>query len=53
MLLENLLGKDYVAEADYIKVYVSHLRDKLEVDPKKPKMIVGEAGLGYKFVGQD
>jgi DNA-binding response OmpR family regulator len=52
-LLENLLGKDYVAEADYIKVYISHLRDKLEVDPKKPKMIVGEPGLGYKFVGQD
>jgi DNA-binding response OmpR family regulator len=53
MLLENLLGKDYVAEADYIKVYISHLRDKLEVDPKKPKMIVGEPGSGYKFVGQD
>jgi two-component system KDP operon response regulator KdpE len=52
-LLENLLGKDNVAEADYIKVYISHLRDKLEVDPKKPKMIVGEPGSGYKFVGQD
>jgi DNA-binding response OmpR family regulator len=53
ILLESLLGKDYVAEADYIKVYISHLRDKLEVDPKKPKMIVGEPGSGYKFVGQD
>jgi two-component system KDP operon response regulator KdpE len=52
-LLENLLGKDYVAETDYIKVYISHLRDKLEADPKKPKMIVGEPGSGYKFVGQD
>jgi DNA-binding response OmpR family regulator len=52
-LIESLLGKDYVAEADYIKVYISHLRDKLEADPKKPKMIIDEPGLGYKFVGQD
>jgi two-component system KDP operon response regulator KdpE len=41
-----------VAEAYFIKVYINHLRDKLEVDPKKPKMIMDEPGLGYKFVSQ-
>ncbi|MBM4462597.1 MAG: response regulator transcription factor [Chloroflexi bacterium] len=52
-LLENLLGKNDLAETDYIKVYITHLRDKLEIDPKKPKMIVGEPGSGYKFVSQE
>jgi two-component system KDP operon response regulator KdpE len=53
MLVESLLGKDYAGEADYIKVYISHLRDKLELDPKRPRMIIDEPCLGYKFVGEE
>ena len=52
-LLEHVWGPDYASESDYINVYVQRLREKLEEDPRNPKMILSEGGVGYKFVGPD
>jgi two-component system KDP operon response regulator KdpE len=41
------------AEGDarlYLRVYVAHLRRKLEVDPYRPRLILTEPGVGYRFV---
>jgi len=53
MLLERVWGPEYTTETDYIKVYIQRLREKLEEDPRNPRMILSERGIGYKFVGGD
>jgi two-component system KDP operon response regulator KdpE len=49
-LLDRVWGDDYGATTDYLKVYVSRLRAKLEPDPSGPHYIETERGLGYRFV---
>ncbi|GAB4271072.1 MAG: response regulator transcription factor [Candidatus Promineifilaceae bacterium] len=51
-ILENVWGSEYKGSADYVHVYVSHLRQKLEPDPKEPVYLVTEFGVGYRFVKQ-
>jgi two-component system KDP operon response regulator KdpE len=48
-LLDRVWGADYGATNDYLKVYVSRLRTKLE-EPGGPHYIETERGLGYRFV---
>ena len=48
-LLFNVWGPAYVNEKEYIKLYVSYLRKKLEEDPEKPKYIVNQRGVGYRL----
>lgn len=48
-ILENVWGWEYQDELDYVRVYVWHLRQKLEEDPKNPKYILTELGAGYRF----
>lgn len=48
-LLTQVWGWEYADEIDYLKVYVHHLRRKIEPDPKRPVYIVTERGLGYRF----
>ncbi len=50
MLLERVWGSEYTEETDYIKVYIQRLREKLEDDPRNPRMILSERGVGYKFI---
>ncbi|HEM61051.1 MAG TPA: response regulator transcription factor, partial [Chloroflexi bacterium] len=40
---------EYTDEIDYLKVYVSRLRNKLEEDPRNPHYILTEYGVGYSF----
>jgi len=47
-LLDRVWGADYVASTDYLKVFVSRLRAKLE-HPGGPRYIETERGLGYRF----
>jgi two-component system KDP operon response regulator KdpE len=49
-LLDRVWGADYGATTDYLKVYVSRLRAKLEPDRHGPRYIETERGLGYRFV---
>ena len=48
-LLARVWGDDYREQTDYLKVYISRLRAKLEDDPERPRFIVTERGLGYRF----
>ena len=49
-LLAKVWGDEYRNDLDYLKVYVSRLRNKLEDEPDKPQFILTERGLGYRFI---
>lgn len=51
MLLQNVWGPEYGAEAEYLRVYINRLRQKLEAQPGSPRYLVTEPGVGYRFVG--
>ncbi len=51
MLLQNVWGPEYGDEAEYLRVYVNRLRQKLETQPGSPRYLVTEPGVGYRFVG--
>ena len=48
-LLERVWGWEYTDDLDYIRIYVSHLRQKIEPDPSLPRYIITEPGVGYYF----
>jgi two-component system KDP operon response regulator KdpE len=49
-LLRGVWGQEYTKDNDYLKVYIWHLRRKLEVDPRDPKLLLTEWGVGYRLV---
>ncbi len=49
-LLQAVWGGTSSEHTHYLRVYVGHLRKKLEVDPAQPKYFMTETGLGYRFV---
>lgn len=49
-LLAKVWGYEYREEAHYVRLYVNYLRQKIERDPARPKYILTERGLGYRFV---
>lgn len=51
-LLEQVWGFEYQSEYHYPRIYVSHLRRKIEPDAKNPTYIQNEYGIGYRFVGK-
>jgi DNA-binding response OmpR family regulator len=48
-LLAQIWGHEYVHEIDYLRVYIRRLRRKLEEDHDRPRHILTERGLGYRF----
>ena len=48
-LLEKVWGWEYVDALDHVRIYIWHLRHKLEPDPAQPRYIVTEPGVGYYF----
>jgi DNA-binding response OmpR family regulator len=48
-LLTQVWGWEYMDQIDYLKVYIHHLRRKIERDPRRPRYILTERGLGYRF----
>jgi DNA-binding winged helix-turn-helix (wHTH) protein len=48
-LLGRVWGPEYKQEKEYLHVFVSHLRAKLESDPAKPRYIITIPGVGYQF----
>ena len=49
-LLAKVWGGEYTEQTEYLRVFVGQLRKKIEVDPAKPKYIVTEPWVGYRFV---
>ncbi len=50
MLLQRIWGPEYGGEAEYLRVYINRLRQKLEHDPAHPRYMLTEPGVGYRFV---
>ena len=48
-LLEGVWGWEYADDLDYVRIYIWHLRQKIEPDQSKPKYIITEPGVGYSF----
>jgi two-component system, OmpR family, KDP operon response regulator KdpE len=48
-LLEQVWGPTYLAETQYLRQYVAQLRRKLEDDPARPRHLLTEPGMGYRF----
>ncbi len=48
-VLEHVWGFEYVDDVDYVRIYVSHLRQKIEPKPSAPTYIMTEPGVGYYF----
>jgi two-component system KDP operon response regulator KdpE len=52
MLLGKIWGGDYTEQTEYLRVFVRHLRKKIERDPAKPHYILTEPWVGYRFVAE-
>lgn len=48
-ILDKVWGWEYQDSIDYVHVYLSHLRRKLEEDPRNPQYLLTERGVGYRF----
>ena len=48
-ILKEVWGPSYTENAHYLRIYMSQLRQKLETDPTKPKYLLTESGVGYRF----
>ena len=49
-ILREIWGPAYKEESNYLHVYVSHLRRKIEPDPARPRYILNQPGVGYRLV---
>ena len=49
-LLSHVWGANYVEHSHYLRIYMGHLRQKLEADPARPKHLLTETGVGYRFM---
>lgn len=48
-LLKEIWGQEYGEESNYLRVYMAHLRRKLETDSAHPKYLITEPGVGYRL----
>lgn len=48
-ILRQVWGPRYVSEMNYLRVYMKRLRLKIEADPMRPRYLVNELGVGYRF----
>jgi two-component system KDP operon response regulator KdpE len=49
-ILRAIWGPAYREESNYLHVYVSHLRRKIEPDPARPRYLLNQPGVGYRLV---
>jgi two-component system KDP operon response regulator KdpE len=49
MLLQEVWGQAYMDQAQYLRVFIGQLRKKLEKDPTRPRFILTDPGVGYRF----
>jgi two-component system KDP operon response regulator KdpE len=49
MLLQQVWGQAYIDQAQYLRVFVGQLRKKIEKHPGRPRFILTDPGVGYRF----
>jgi len=50
-LLREVWGPSHVEHSHYLRIYMGHLRQKLEADPAQPRYLLTEVGVGYRYAG--
>jgi two-component system, OmpR family, KDP operon response regulator KdpE len=50
-LLKAVWGPGHTQDTHYVRVHMANLRKKVETDPSRPRHLITEAGIGYRFVG--
>jgi DNA-binding response OmpR family regulator len=50
IILSKVWGYEYQDESQYVRLYITYLRQKIEPDPSNPRYILTERGIGYRFV---
>lgn len=48
-ILKDVWGPPYVSETHYLRVFMTQLRQKIEADPARPRLLVTEPGVGYRM----
>ena len=48
-ILKEIWGYSYQEQTQYLRVFVAQLRKKIEDNPTKPKLLITESGIGYRF----
>jgi len=48
-ILKEVWGMGYIEQTQYLRVFVAQLRKKIEDEPTKPKLLITESGIGYRF----
>jgi len=49
-ILNEVWGNGYAGQTQYLRVFIAQLRKKLEADPNRPRYIITESGVGYRFI---
>jgi two-component system KDP operon response regulator KdpE len=49
-ILQEVWGPGHDGDTHYLRVYVAHLREKIESDPERPKLLLTELGVGYRLM---
>ena len=49
-LLRAIWGPGFINQSQYLRVFVAQIRKKIEDDPNRPKLLLTESGVGYRFV---
>ena len=52
-ILREVWGPNYVEQTHYLRVYLAHLREKLEANPAQPELLITEPGVGYRFISKE
>jgi two-component system KDP operon response regulator KdpE len=52
-LLREVWGPSHVEHTHYLRIYMKQLRDKLEVDPVRPRYLITETGVGYRLLADE
>jgi len=50
VILSHVWGPEYIDQDNYVRLYITYLRQKIEPDPSHPRYILTERGMGYRFV---
>jgi len=51
-ILQEIWGYGYTEQTQYLRVFIATLRKKIEDNPSKPKLLITESGIGYRFSGE-
>jgi two-component system, OmpR family, KDP operon response regulator KdpE len=52
-LLSEVWGPTHAADTHYLRIYMKQLRDKLEQDPLRPRLLLTETGIGYRLAAEE